>query len=144
MTEGRCLCGAVRVSVAAPMTEISACHCGMCRRWSGAMQMGIEVPQDKVVVSGPIKTYRSSSFAERAWCDSCGLALWFRDVEGPNTGWFELAPGLFDNAAGAKLVREVYADRCPEGYRLEGDAVARMSQKDYEAVYPHVNEETKP
>ena len=33
--EGRCLCGAVRVRVARLASTMSACHCDMCRRWSG-------------------------------------------------------------------------------------------------------------
>ncbi|MCB1362976.1 MAG: GFA family protein [Rhodobacteraceae bacterium] len=134
---GRCLCGAVRIVVDAPMAEISACHCDMCRRWSGSVQMGMEVPEASVSVSGPVKTYRSSHFAERAWCDTCGSALWLRDVEGRNAGVFELVPGLFDNAGGARLTREVYADRCPDGYALAGDH-ERISRAEYEAVNAHV------
>lgn len=32
---GGCLCGAVRFSVEHVETHHHACHCGMCRRWSG-------------------------------------------------------------------------------------------------------------
>lgn len=136
---GRCLCGAVTIAVSGPLGDISACHCDMCRRWSGSIQMGIAVPEAAVTVSGPVKRHRSSQFAERAWCDTCGSALWLRNVEGPDTGYFELVPGLFDNAGGARLVREVYADRCPTGYALTGDH-ERVSKADYEMTNAYVPE----
>ena len=106
------------------------------------MQMGIEVPHDSVTITGPVKTYQSSSFAERAWCDACGSALWFRDTEGPNSGWFELAPGLFDNAAGARQTREVYSDRCPEGYALAREH-ERVTRAEYEQKYAHVADDPR-
>ena len=136
---GSCLCGAVTIRVTAPVGEISACHCRMCRTWSGSIQMGLEVPSDAVSVTGPVKTHQSSHLAERAWCDTCGSALWFRYTSGRDTGYFELAPGLFESAAGAVLTREVYVDRCPQGYALAGDH-QRVSQAAYEAANPHLNE----
>ncbi|NDV02902.1 GFA family protein [Pseudoroseicyclus tamaricis] len=129
---GRCLCGAVTVTAAQLPAEMSACHCEMCRKWSGSVGMGLPVPEEELSVTGEVQTYASSSFAERAWCPTCGSALWFRDTKGKNVGTVELCPGLFENAGGARLVREVYADQCPEGYAFAGDH-DRWSRADYEA-----------
>ena len=137
---GHCLCGEVQVVVSGLSDEMSACHCEMCTRWSGGIQFGIEAPADGVKVTGPVKTYRSSWFAERAWCDNCGSALWFRNVDGPETGDYEFASGLFDNAGGARLTRVVYADRAPDGFSLAGDH-ERVSREQYEAVHPHLDRE---
>ena len=136
---GHCLCGAVQVSARTLSDKISACHCAMCRRWSGGIQMGIEAPESDVTITGPVQTYRSSAIAERAWCERCGSAIWFRYVDGPDKGFFELAPGLFENAGNAKLTREVYADACPEGYALAGDH-QRVTKADYEATHGFVSE----
>ncbi len=136
---GNCLCGAVSVTARAPLGDISACHCEMCRKWSGSFLMGIEMPRDALTITGPVKTYQSSEFAERGWCDICGSAIWFRDTKGPGAEYIELVPGLFQNAGGASLVREVYADNCPEGYALAGDH-ERVSRAEYEAQNLHVNE----
>lgn len=130
--EGHCLCGAVRVRVERLAGTMSACHCSMCRRWSGGIQMGIDA--EGVTVEGPVRTYASSPFAERAWCDTCGSALWLRDVP---DGAHELVPGLFENAGGARLDREVYADRAPEGYALAGDH-QKVTAAEYEAGNRHV------
>ena len=32
---GHCLCGAVKISASQASKSIGACHCGMCRRWTG-------------------------------------------------------------------------------------------------------------
>lgn len=132
--EGRCLCGAVTVS-AELSDEISACFCTMCARWSGSAMMGIEAPADTVTVRGPVKTYRSSSFAERAWCGTCGSALWLRD----DGKAYELVPGLFENAGGARLTRIVYADCAPDGWDFAGTP-RRVSRASYEKSNPFVPE----
>ena len=106
--------------------------------------MGIEAPADGLSIDGPVKVHRSSRLAERGWCDTCGSAVFFRYVEDRDTGYLELSPGLFDNAGGARLTRVVYADRRPHGYWLEGEDVARIGRKSYEADNPHLSQETTP
>jgi hypothetical protein len=103
------------------------------------MQMGIEVLPEAASINGPVKVHQSSEIAERAWCDTCGSAVWFRYTHGSDAGYFELAPGLFENAGDAMLVREVYADKCPSGYALAGNHL-RISKADYETDNPFVGE----
>jgi len=143
LREGRCLCGEVRISTRALGDEISACYCDNCLRWSGSVQMGIEVPRDAVTVTGPVKTHRSSHLAERAWCDTCGSALWFAYVEGPDAGYFEIAPGLFKNAGDARLTHIVYSDREPTGWHMGGD-LDRMPEKEYQKNFPFLSEGDTP
>ena len=135
MTEasGRCLCGAVEITVRALGDGASACHCAMCRRWSRSAMWGFDVPEAAVTVSGPAATFRSSRFAERAFCATCGSHLWFRE-DGAD---YELAPGLFDAAADMPLVREVYADRAFACVPLSGDH-RRVAASEYEEGRPHV------
>ena len=140
VTEGRCLCGGVRLRVRDLPDEISACHCTYCTRFGGGLQMGIEVPVANTEVSGPVKTHRSTVLAERAWCDTCGSALWMRSVEGDDAELLWVSPGLFDNAGGGRLVRVVYADRHPDGFWLEGAEVERVSRAEYEAREAHIAE----
>jgi hypothetical protein len=126
---GQCLCGAVEVRVPEHAGEVSACHCGYCRRWTGAAMWCLAAPS--VAFDGPVKRYRSSPFAERAWCDTCGTHLWIRNDDGA----YDLMPGLFEGARALPLVREVYADRAFAGVRLAGGH-RRVSAAEYEATHP--------
>jgi len=126
MIEGRCLCGAVRVRAERLSDEMSACFCTNCTRWGGGFQIGVE-SQGAVDVTGPVKRFRAAPFAERAWCDICGSALWLKDDDGPH----EFCPGLFADAAGATLSRIVYADRKPVGLDF-ANVTDRVTAVDYE------------
>ncbi|MFD2857604.1 GFA family protein [Seohaeicola zhoushanensis] len=99
----------------------------------------MDAEAETVTVRGPVKTYRSSPFAERAWCDTCGSNLWIRD-DGKQ---YELMPGLFPNAGGARLTHVVYADRAPEGWNYAGE-ITRISATDYEKANPFVSEGDMP
>ena len=52
MTEGCCLCGAVRYTVAAPFGQATACHCSQCRRQSGHYWAAADVPRAALTVTG--------------------------------------------------------------------------------------------
>jgi hypothetical protein len=125
---GHCLCGAVTLTVLSHAGAVSACHCAMCRRWSGAAMWVLEAPAESVEVAGPVQHYRSSSFAERAWCSACGTQLWIKDDDGP----YELMPGLFDDARGLPLSHEIYIDQAFTSVTLAGGH-KRVTRVDYEA-----------
>lgn len=131
---GACLCGAVTLRATGIAPEASACHCGMCRRWSGAAHWTMVA--DTVEASGPVSTYRASSFAERAFCGTCGSHLWIRD----DGRQYDLTPGLFDAARDVPLAREVYADRAFACVPLAGDH-KRVTAAEYEAENPFVSGE---
>jgi len=140
---GACLCGAVQIRASRLPAEISACHCEMCRRWSGGVQMGLEVAEADLSMEGPVARFRSSFMSERLWCATCGSSIGFRNLEGDDAGTIELVPGLFDNAGGAVLTRVVYADCAPEGYDIAGPdtgTVERVSKTQYEARFAHVED----
>ena len=129
--EGQCLCGAVRVVSHMDKPALRACHCDMCRRQnSGAFVSISNDPQD-VSVTGDVTVYRSSEWAERAFCPTCGSTLWYGTVQ---DGARHLAAGLFENAGGAPLKLEFFADMCPEGYRFEGDH-KRLSTQETIAMF---------
>ncbi|MBU6261289.1 MAG: GFA family protein [Burkholderiales bacterium] len=79
---GHCRCGAVTITVdGAHDPRVGACHCRMCQRWSGGLFLCFEAEVSAVTVHGDVTRYRSSPFAERAFCPCCGTHLWFNDVE---------------------------------------------------------------
>lgn len=115
---GQCMCGAVTVTATGAAPVIRACHCDMCRRWTSSMFMSVPTVPGSVTVTGPAKTYRSSDWAERAFCGTCGSPLWYASLHYDHKN---LAAGLFGNAANNTLALEFFSDLKPEGYALAGD-----------------------
>ena len=74
---GGCLCGAVRFRATADPIRAVHCHCGMCRRSSGAAFLThVHFPiADFTWVEGEPTRYRSSAEAERGFCRQCGSTL---------------------------------------------------------------------
>jgi hypothetical protein len=139
MIEGQCLCGAVRLSVAAHEIEVGACHCRLCQQWTGGVFLSFGGEAAGVRVAGPVVRYKSSEFAERAFCGNCGSHLWMRDA-GSQDAEYDLAPGLFEAAKGFGLRSESYADRALACIRFAGDH-RRETRAEYEAKHKHVEGE---
>jgi len=76
---GGCLCGVVRYEADKAPVYASYCHCGMCRRVSGAPFTGfVEFPKDAVRwLTGRPAIYRSSPGVVRRFCQQCGSFLTF-------------------------------------------------------------------
>lgn len=118
MIAGHCMCGAVSVTVAKLDAAMNACHCDMCRRWTGSAFVAVHGAAANTVFDGPVKTAATSDWAERGWCDACGSALFYQTK---HTGDYGIAAGLFDNAAGQSLTIEYYVDQKPDGFAFTGD-----------------------
>lgn len=121
---GGCLCGAVRYRLEAPATRYGACHCGMCRRWTGSVEMGVEVLPGGATFEDEthLAVYRSSDWAERGFCDICGSSLFWRlTVDGPMHGLLSLSVGSLDGMEGLAFDTEVYVDQKPASHAFAGD-----------------------
>jgi hypothetical protein len=136
---GHCLCGDVTITVAGEhYPRVGACHCRMCQRWSGGLFLCFRAKASAVTVTGEVARYRSSTFAERAFCPRCGSHLWFNDVqEAAEPEHYELMPGLFDAARGWPLRSEIYTDRAMASVQLSGDH-RRKTRAEYEANNPFI------
>ena len=131
--KGHCLCGAVSFEAKPHAAETIVCHCEMCRRWSGSVLMAVSVLPEDIQFEGTdqIRTFPSSEWAERAWCDRCGSTLYYRlriDGHGPRS--YELALGLFDDPDALPVAKEIFIDRKPSSYALAG-AHPRATEQEY-------------
>lgn len=112
---GRCACGAVKLRAKVPKT-FGVCHCRTCRRWTSSIWMGvrsIEPPH----ITGPVKIWKSSGFADRAFCAECGASIWHRPklAKGPT-----LALGLFDDQTGWTMNKQIFIEEQPDHYGFGG------------------------
>ncbi len=118
---GRCMCGAVTITAEPAREALTVCHCDMCRQWTSSMFMALETKEGSVEIEGPVRLFQSSDWAERAFCEVCGSNLWYRiTAEGPGHGQYQLAAGLFETGD-RPVGLEVFIDRKPAGYALEGE-----------------------
>jgi hypothetical protein len=82
------------------------------------MFISLDTEQQGMKISGPARSFKSSDWAERGFCGTCGSTLWYGTLD---DGARHLAAGLFDDAAGGRMTLEFFSDRCPHGYGLTGD-----------------------
>ncbi|MEM7722200.1 MAG: GFA family protein [Pseudomonadota bacterium] len=133
---GGCLCGAVRYTLSEAPTEYGACHCGMCRKFSGGIELGVHVMPGGITFDrdDTLATYASSEWAERGFCKICGSSLFWRlTAPGPMHGMMSVSVGSLDSMEGLSFNTEVYIDAKPESYAFAGDR-NRMTEADVMAM----------
>ncbi len=104
MMTGGCLCGKVRYEVTGEFSDISNCHCSMCRRVTGSAfgAFGGVKWRDFHWLGGEelVRGYRSSGKVERTFCSVCGSTLQNIYDEQPDV--FYLALGTADGDPGCR------------------------------------------
>lgn len=133
---GSCLCGEVEYELAEEPTSYGACHCGMCRKFSGGIELGIQVPPGGVrfVPTDKLAIYESSEWAERGFCMLCGSSIFWRlTAEGPMQGMFSIAAGTLEDMSGMTFDAEVYIDCKPASHEFAGERT-RLTQAEVEAM----------
>lgn len=113
---GKCLCGSVTVSFEVNKSTFDACHCGMCRKWSGGPALTIDGGKN-ISFKGEefISVYNSSAWAERGFCKLCGTHLFYR-LKDSNYCNFPL--GLIDGADKFKFQMQIFIDSKPQCYEF--------------------------
>jgi len=113
--EGKCLCGAVSITLHSAEKEVDICHCDMCARWGGTFYAGLVGESVEVSGEDSITAYQSSDWAERAFCSKCGSNLWFRFKP---TGNRSFLAGLFDVPEGFGIKHQIFVDEKPDWYDI--------------------------
>lgn len=90
ISQGGCLCGAVRFELSGPAVWRTLCHCESCRRSTGAPVVAWAC-FDRArfrIIAGVVSRYESSTGAFRGFCHSCGTTLTYERE--PRTGTRDL------------------------------------------------------
>ena len=82
ITEGGCLCSAIRFRISGEPIDSSICHCATCRRASAApMVAWLTFDRGQIeMLSGQPRIYRSSQGVVRQFCGTCGSQLSYEHV----------------------------------------------------------------
>jgi hypothetical protein len=102
------------VTIAVQTEEVAACHCSMCRTWSGGPLLAVECAAG-VRIEGEeyVTVYPSSDWAERGFCRRCGTHLFYRLKEGPH---YAVPVGLVDGGQPWQLAQQIFIDEKPAYY----------------------------
>ena len=119
---GRCLCGACRFT-ATPDAEAGVCHCSICRKWAGGMNMSVGCSEVVWNADAPLRAYRSSDRAERGFCAVCGSNLYWRGFDDDPSEQV-IALMAFDDPGAFPITRQIYIDEKPDTYALANDIPA--------------------
>jgi len=117
--KGSCLCGAIEVTARHLSKDVGACHCSMCRKWSGGPLLAVDGGTD-VSFAGEenISLFDSSDWAERAFCGKCGTHLFYKLKQ---SGQYIVPAGLFEDDKRFVFEHQIFIDEKPAYYRFANE-----------------------
>ena len=123
MFHGSCLCGAIGLTIDAPLKDPIACHCKQCRQQSGHYFSAVPAPKSALHVTGDtnLKWFRASDIASRGFCKVCGSTLFWRPDDGPT---IMVASAALDTPTGLRLSGHYWCDHKGDYYAIP-DALPR-------------------
>ena len=111
---GQCICGAVTVEAKPTSEHIGACHCSICRNWTGGPFITLDCGDDCTIHGGDaVGVFKSTAWAERVFCKQCGSSIAWRLQEG---GQYHVAAHLFKEVDDYPMNMQVFIDEKPANY----------------------------
>lgn len=136
---GKCLCGKVSITIKDFNSEVSACHCSMCRKWTAGPFLSVDAGKGEDLVITPetaVTRYKSSEWAERGFCSTCGTSLFYHGIFDDS---YYVPIDLFDEQEDAKLTTEIFYDNKAGYYDFANDT-AKVTEAE---IMAQVEEEFK-
>lgn len=119
MKTGSCLCGAVRFRVEGPLRPVIVCHCGQCRKQTGAFMHATSAADADlaVTVDRGLRWFRSSATARRGFCCECGSVLFWKLDGSAETS---ITAGSIDGPTGLAIEGHIFCDDAGDYYEIAG------------------------
>ncbi len=116
---GACLCGKCQFTAREGALGAGACHCDMCRKWSGGMFMSVDCGESVQFEDGaPISSYKGSEWGERVFCAECGSSILWQTQDGKNQ---HVSIQMFEDPSQFEIGIELFIDTKPANYALAGE-----------------------
>lgn len=129
---GACACGAVTYTIEESLKKASICHCKTCQAWSGGVFLYVETKNAQVNNKENLSVWKSSEWAERAFCKTCGSSVYGRiTAPGPMEGVYHFGAGTLQDWKDIKLDKEIFIDRKPDGYSFHGESEKMTADEIY-------------
>lgn len=116
---GHCLCRGIELT-ATVSSHLDACHCEMCRRWSGGPFLGLKAGQSMRIgdQQSLLSVFGSSEWAERGFCSRCGTHLFYRLKA---SGEAFVPVGMMSLSDPVSMTQQIFVDEQPEYYAFAND-----------------------
>ena len=128
---GGCLCGAIRYTISAPITELRACHCVHCQRASGSDgTVAAFVPRSGFKIDkGEAKRFTTKADSGRTlvryFCADCGSPIYSHRETTPDM--LGVRAGTLDDSSDLRITTHIWASMArpwshidPNARQLEG------------------------
>ena len=122
MTQGSCLCGAIRLVITGPIGAVTACHCTQCRKTSGNYSASFDIDDAQLALTGTIKWHVLPSDAKRGFCENCGSSIAFCDAQGN----LSVEAGIIDGPTHTRLTNHIFTANKGDYYIIADDAAQRV------------------
>ena len=101
---GRCECGGVAFEVSAELRDVSNCHCGRCRRFTGHHMAATGAPASAVHIGtdASLAWYSPEPSVAYGFCRTCGSSLFWRSVDRPDC--LSICAGSLDQPTGLRTI----------------------------------------
>jgi hypothetical protein len=121
---GGCRCGGVRFEAKAEPHHVSYCHCGDCRRASGApVSAFVGFKTDDVTIDGATLRSYENGPVTRSFCGTCGAPIAYVDARVGETTYFMLGamdqPALYKPTLHAYVREQLPYVHMPDGLPRE-------------------------
>ncbi len=103
----------------------------MCQRWTGGPAIAVQVAGITFEGEEKLIRFRSSDWAERGFCGTCGSNLFYRVV---GTDDYYVTAGAFDDPSGFKLASQIFLDEKPGYYEFSNETKMMTGAEVFAAV----------
>jgi hypothetical protein len=120
MRKASCMCGAVRIEVTGDLKPPDACHCTQCRKFSGHVGVGTDVPRGNCKITGEenVTWYQSSAKVRRGFCATCGCSLFFDPIDRAKHDWIGVHMGAFDDPTDTHIEIHIFVAEKGDYYEI--------------------------
>jgi hypothetical protein len=131
MSNARCRCGAVSLSLRGPSQLVVACHCVDCQRRTGApFSVGAFYPAEAVAISGTAKQFSriaaSGAMVHSYFCTNCGSTVYWKADKLP--AMIGVAVGAIADPAYPAPARSVFEQSKHKWIDLDAAGIEHFAQ----------------
>ena len=128
---GACLCGSVRFEISEPLVSAGYCHCTRCQRRTGtaaSVQARVAPGSFRIVDGeGLLAMYSPADGFEKAFCSSCGGALFSRNPNDPEQ--ISVRLGAFDSDPGVRPSYRQFVEYAAAWEPIPDDGLERYPER---------------